>query len=639
MAKGETAKKIAQLADKIMSHKAAYYKGVPTISDVDYDKLEEDLRALSPSHPALMSVGSEESIMGDKVPHSTPMLSLQKVYTQEELFSWQDGRNIMGTWKIDGNSLSLVYKKGQLVMAKTRGNGRFGEDVTDKAKWVSDVVASIDEEWDFEVRGELYCSSERFFALSKEMVALNLPRPTSPRNIVAGMLGRKTHFNLSRFFNFLAFDVLFFDGKNPFKEEKEKFQWFEKKGFALPGPRSLKSQKEVLGYLEDVKNLMNEGEISLDGAVFSFSDLSLQEQMGHTSHHPRFKMSFKWQGETKVVEIKDFTFQTSRHGVVTPVAVISPCELSGASITNITLHNAQHLKTYNLKVGDKIEIVRSGEVIPKFLRVVTEAEGEHVWLDQCPSCGEGLFFDEVRLLCKNHHHCPAQIMGGILNWIRCAEIEDLSEKRLSSMIELSLVKNASDLYHLTLEDFLKLPLTKEKMAQKLLMNIEKSKSLPLFRFLTGLSIGGLGFSNGEKLAMHFGDLAAVRQAKLEEIAALEGFAEKTAKEVVDTLAAKSDLIDALLEGGVLPLSAAKPAAKDGFLANKQLAITGKLTRPRKEIEDVIKAEGGKVSSSVSKNTFAVVTGDVHSSSSKMEKARKLGVQIWSEDDLIEKMKG
>jgi DNA ligase (NAD+) len=630
----KAASKTQKLANLIMLHKRLYYAGTPQISDADYDKIEDELRSLSPDHPALSYVGTDTSSQGRKVHHEKPMLSLQKTYNLSELDSWAANRDIMGTLKVDGASMSLVYEGGRLSLAKTRGNGRVGEDVTDKIFWVSDCLKDIGDNLDFEVRGELYCSEHQFALLVEEMIALGLERPSSPRNIVAGLLGRKSYIDLARYFNFLAFDI--HSEELQFATEQEKFKWLDHKGFRLPHPRILRQADEIHAYIEEVRQIMAEGDIGLDGAVFSYNDISLHQQLGHTSHHPRYKMSYKWQGQTALSEISDITWSTSRLGVVTPVAVIEPVELSGAKITNITLHNAEHVKAYNLKVGDTIEIIRSGEVIPKFLEVKKQAEGSYSWPEICSSCQTKLIYDGVRLRCPNTLSCSAQQSGSILNWIRSAEIDDLSEKRLETMMDVGLVVNAQDLYHLKKEDFLKLPLVKEKMAEKLYRNIQSSKNLPLARFLNGLGIEGVGLTSWEKILSVLGSFEALREASIDDLIAIDGFAEKSARQIVEGLKQRSPLIESLLDAGVEPQFLPPNQSPDGNspLQNKNIAITGTLSRPRSELETIIKNAGGHPTSSISKNTFALVANDKNSTSSKMKKAVQLNIPIWSEEELL-----
>lgn len=627
--------RVGFLASEILRHKELYYAGKPEVSDAVYDALEDELKTLAPDHPVLNIVGSNSSSSTNaKVIHDVPMLSLNKTYSVDDLLGWMGSHEVVGTLKVDGTSISLVYREGRFQLGKTRGNGREGEDVTTKLRWVSDVVPTLAESVNAEIRGELYCTETRFIKLAEEMERRGLERPTSPRNIVAGVLGRKTHADLAHHFNFFAFDVL---GMSGFKTEIEKSKWLEQQGFRLPHVRLLKSGKDVEDYLIYVKGVLNEGEIGCDGAVFSYNQLSLHEELGVTSHHPRFKNSFKWQGETAQSKITRIDWATSRLGIVTPVAVIEPVMLSGATITNITLHNAAHVRTYNLKPGDVIELVRSGEVIPKFLSVVREGGGALVLPTRCPSCSAQLVADDVRLKCPAANSCPAQQMGSVLNWIRSAEIDDISEKRLQSMMDAGFVKNIPDLYRLTVPQLLTLPATKEKMAEKLHSHIQGTRNLTLPRFLNGLGIEGTGFATWEKVVEHYGTLYRICSLTVSDLVELDGFAEKSAAQMVDGLKRCRGLIDELLNVGVKPQESTGVKKTSDRLSGMQIVITGALSRPRKEVEELIKAAGGKIGSSVTKNTAVLVTNETDSTSSKMEKARLLEIPVWSEEELVKNL--
>ncbi len=625
----------AQLAAVIMHHKRLYYAGKPEISDAAYDKLEQELRSLDPQHPALQFVGTEATSSSRRVSHDKPMLSLNKTYKVEDLIAWMGKEKIVGSPKVDGNSLSLIYEKGVLTIAKTRGDGRVGEDVTDKVRWIAECPPRLDQPISCEIRGEVYCSTHAFAGLVEEMLKRGLERPTNPRNIVAGMLGRKVHFDLCHFFQFFAFDALGAEVDKASQTETEKYAWLAKRGFKVLPHKLVDDETGVQDFLEDMRRRMAEDEIAYDGAVFAYERLALHQQLGNTSHHPRYKLSFKWPGQTAEADIERIEWATSRLGIITPVAVVKPVYLSGATITNITLHNAEHVSAYNLKAGDKIEIIRSGEVIPKFLQVLVPAPGSYVWPKQCPSCLTILEFDGVRLKCPNGSACPAQRSGFILNWIRAAEIEDLSDKRLEQIVQAALVEDVSDLYRLKVEDFLKLPATKEKMAQKLFDNIQSSRNLTLAQFLNGMGIEGAGLRTWEKLVEHFHNLDAILAADQASIEEIDGFAAKSAEQIVEGLRQRRSLIKKLLKVGVKPrIPERRHAPGEGPLAGKQFVITGALSRSREEIEKLIREAGGKASASVSKNTFALVTNEADSNSSKMKKARDLGIPVWTEEKLL-----
>lgn len=644
-------KMIETLAQEILRHKALYYEGYPEISDQDYDRLEEKLRSLDPHHSVLVTVGSEQTKTSkNKKTHTKPMLSLAKTYNFDDLVSWQKKRELIGTPKIDGNSLSLIYKEGKLVLAKTRGNGIEGEDATQKIQWVTDcpkeltpksfeTIKKLSKSLDLEieVRGELYCKESKFLELLEKMTSLGLPKATSPRNIVAGILGRKQHIHLARYFNFFAFDTLFSEPTSTFfTTETQKIQWMKDAGLSYPPFSLLKTQKELQSFLNEIKQTMTSQDYGTDGAVFSFNDLTYHETLGETSHHPRYKMSFKWQGETATTVIKDITWATSRLGIVTPVAQIEPTVLSDATITNVTLHNMAHVKIFKLKKGDQIEIVRSGEVIPKFIRVVNQNAGEPTLPTNCPSCKSPLTQDEVRLICESTE-CHAQKLYSILNWIKRVGIDDLSEKRLLALMEQKKVKEISDLYTLSKEDFLELPLTKEKLATKLFNSITDSKHMDLVNFLCGLGIEGSGKTTWLNLLKHFPTLEKISTATKEDLIALDGFAEKTAEQIISGLKSHKKLIEKLLELGVKP-KAPQNTKSGNSLAGMSFVLTGTLSKPRDELTDLLIQEGAKVSGSVTKKTTALVSSDFSKKSSKTEKAKKLSVPLWSEEELMKLVK-
>lgn len=639
----EKQEKIDKLAAELLRHKALYYEGRPEISDYEYDKLEETLRALAPEHEVLQVVGAE--LTGDssrpKQKHKIPMLSLAKTYELSELFSWQKNHELVVTPKIDGNSLSLIYRNGKLYLAKTRGNGIEGEDVTQKILWVEEIPKSLDPsalaelgpQEEIEIRGELYCGSSRFLELSEKMLSLGLPQATSTRNIVAGVLSRKQHIHLARYFNFFGFNALFEGDTETFKKETLKTKWLKKAGFT-PAPVSLlKTEKETRAYLKDLKESMEDLDFPSDGAVFSFNDLALHSSLGETAHHPRYKMSFKWQGQTAVTTIKDINWSTSRFGTVTPVAHVEPVYLSEAKITNVTLHNLAHVKLFKLKAGDQIEIVRSGEVIPKFLQVTKQKPGEPLIPSECPSCDGLLREEDVRLICDNKS-CGARLLHRIINWIRHSGIEDLSEKRLEPLLKSGKIKGITDLYRLTLEDFLELPFTKEKLATKLYTSLQSSKNLELLDFLCALGIEGSGKTTWRNLLAVFPSLEKILGATELEISEMDGFAEKTAEQIVRGLKENKSLIEDLQNLG---LAIKEPKLPSGPLPLKGMSfvLTGSLSRPREEITSLLLSLGAKVSSSVTKKTYAVVSEDFSKKSSKTEKAKKLGILLWSEKDLME----
>ncbi|MFN8370006.1 MAG: hypothetical protein U0T83_05215 [Bacteriovoracaceae bacterium] len=340
--------KVEKIAQEILKHKALYYQGRAIISDHEFDKLEDDLKKLDPHNPVLSLVGSTVK-NADKIKHDKKMLSLEKTYDKDDLKKWVNGYDVVSTFKVDGISCSLVYEAGRLKIAKTRGDGQFGEDIYLKTQWIKDVIKQLDHNTikNCEIRGEIYCTEDELFHLSEEMEKIELDKPSSQRNIVAGLIGRKENLELCRYLNFKAFDLLTDDVKIATEFEKGKIlkeMHFNTANFYL----HLNGEK-IEDAINDAKDFMEEGDYLIDGLVLTYNDIKLHNELGETAHHPRYKMAFKFQGVSKKSHIKDIIWSVSRNGVLTPVALIEPIELSGAMISRVTLHNYGLVKQYKLK--------------------------------------------------------------------------------------------------------------------------------------------------------------------------------------------------------------------------------------------------------------------------------------------------
>jgi DNA ligase (NAD+) len=628
--------RVDQLAADIEHHKALYYLGKAEISDEQYDQLEQELQQLEPNHPILKSVGT--SNISNKVPHAKKMLSLDKTYEKLTLYKWCSDLDVFATFKVDGSSCSLIYTNGVLTMAKTRGDGEFGENILNKALFVNSIPKKITQNGDVEIRGEMYCTSDNFLKLAHDMHERKLERPESQRNIVAGILGRKENIDLAKYLDFFAYDILSeIEEIKEVKTESEKSQLLQKMKFKQPNLQVVKSSAEVDHFLTSVENFMADGEYLIDGAVFSYNDLKLHQELGETSHHPRYKIAFKFVGETKIAPIISIDWQVSRNGVLTPVANIQPVEISGAKITRVTLHNMALVKECEIKIDDEIEIVRSGEVIPKFLRVVKASNNQVSIPKACPTCGKSLLLEDIKLRCINSE-CPSILFESMLYFLQTAGVEDVSDKRLEEMIKKNLIKNFSDILNLSVQDYLQLEKVKDKLALKMFNNIQKLKKLDGKTFITALGIAGLAKNKVEKLleniAIHSMDeFLHLTEPQLIQI---EGFAEKSSHDIITSIHEKKPFIQSLIKNGMVVEFANKVARVSSKLNNAKFCITGQLSRKREEIESDIKANGGTIVSSVSKNTDYLVTNETSSSSSKFVKATELKIIIISESEL-EKM--
>jgi DNA ligase (NAD+) len=563
------------------------------------------------------------------------MLSLDKTYEYKDLIKWAGSEKVISVFKIDGSSCSLVYQDGHLQIGKTRGDGQFGENITKKIIYIDDVPKSLPFLDEIEVRGEIFCTEKQFIKLSDEMKRQGLDLPTSQRNIVAGLLGRKENIQLARYLSFKAFDVI---TNKKFENEHSKLEFLKSSGFIIPEYEIHEHGQGLKERINEARDFMSSGDYLIDGLVLVYDSLKLHEELGETSHHPRYKMAFKFQGETKHTLIKELEWGVSRNGTLTPVALVEPVELSGAIISRVTLHNFGMVKNFELKPGDEIEIIRSGEVIPKFLGVSKRADGKFGYPEECPSCQSTLVVEDIWLSCKNES-CPAKIKEEILNYISKAGIDDVSDKRLEEMILKGLVETIPDLYRLKIQDFLLLDKVKDKLATKMFENIQKTKEQSLSQFISAIGVEGVSLSKSEKIINQgHNTIDKVLALDLDKMQAIEGFAEKSSKDFLSSLEKKRPLIKQLLAMGV-SVKADELSTGEGPLSGFKLCITGELSRPRSEFEKLIKKNGGILVSSVSKNTSFLVTNETDGSSSKFVKAVSLKVPIIDEEKLIKLIEG
>ena len=621
---------ISELEKSILYHKRLYFQGKPEISDYEYDKLEEQLKILSPQNPVLQAVGTI-TLNGKKIRHETRMLSLAKVYSIEELWEWSNNRKLVSTYKIDGVSCSLVYKEGKLNLAKTRGDGSYGEAITEKVLWIESIPKYIDEKSKLEIRGELYCDKKNFSILSEEMESIGLNRPSSQRNIVAGLIGRKENIELCRHINFKAFDLISHTLK--LKTIWEQNKYINKLGFSIPDTILHKNKNDIKKRINESKDFMTVGDYQIDGLVFSFNSIELHSSLGETAHHPRYKMALKFQGESKQATLKKISWSVSRNGILTPIGEISPIELSGAQISKVSLHNYGLVNEHQLKSGDVIKIIRSGEVIPKFLSTIKSSSEKFSVPEKCPECQSSVEIKDIRLYCRNKN-CSAKIKESILHFIRNIGVDDISSKRLNEMMKKGLLNSIPDLYRLKKENFLTLDKVKEKLASKFIKTLDNSKKCDLVSFLSALGIQGGGKTKCEKIVnAGFDSIDKILELNLHNLEQIESFAQKSAQEFLESIQDKHSLIKELIKIG---FQFNKQNLKsDSPITKKKLCITGTLSRKRSLIEEKIKNAGGIIVNSVSKNTHFLVTNEQNSTSTKFSKAQRLKIPIVSEKELFE----
>lgn len=621
--------KVKELEKNILLHKEFYYSGNPIISDDEYDALEEELRNLDPTNYTLEIVGSSSNT--NKMKHDKKMLSLEKKYEKDELISWISNNHVVATKKIDGVSCSLIYENGKLLLAKTRGNGSFGEDITDKCYWIPSIPKTLKRNGKFEIRGEIFCSFKKFEKLGERMVLLGEDMPTSPRNIVAGLIGRKEKIFLCNFLDFQAFDIV--QKYDLFQNEFEIFDFLQENKFNIPDVELITNDEKLDSFLDKIYKFISNGDFQIDGAVFTFNNFSLHHELGETGHHPKYKMAFKFKSEAKDAILEDIEWNISRNGIYTPVGIIQPTDLSGAIVTRVTLHNLGNVINNNLKAGDLIKVIRSGEVIPKFESVVKQVKGEISYPTKCSYCQNKLVVKDIRLLCNNKK-CSGRKKHEILNFISKIGIDDLSEKRLIPLMEMGIINNIDDLYKITINDLLKLPKTKEKLAEKLFLSIQSTKIVSLPIFLSALGLSGGALNKCEKIvSAGFDSIDKILNLTVSDLESIEGFANKSSTDIINSINDKFELITSLLNLGI-EIEKIQSVRKN-TLSGLSFCITGKLSKPRTEIQELIKVNGGKVVSSVNKMTNILICNEIESGSSKMKNAVKFNVKVINEAQFLE----
>lgn len=626
-------KRVKELEDLILKNKRLYYLGKSEISDTDYDKLEEELREIDPENHVLSVVGL--SLEGAKIPHYKKMLSLQKTYDLADLLSWIDNEEVISTEKIDGSSCSLIYKNGELVIAKTRGDGSFGEDITSKVINIADIPKIIPLKSFLEIRGEIFCTDENFKRLTIKMQELGYDAPNSMRNIVAGLLGRKESIELSQCLSFKAFDFMTLDESEILiKTEVLKFKQMKNLGFITPEVKIHKTIQTVEEALVETQEFMENGNYLIDGIVFSYNNLDLHSKLGETSHHPRYKIAFKFSGEAKKTRIREIAWQVSRNGILTPVAEVDIVEVSGANVSRVTLHNLGVVEAFKLKKNDQIEIERSGEVIPKFIKVIQSSSDPFFIPTYCPSCSSETVKDDIRLRCPNED-CLDRKIESTKHFLKVVGIDDLSGERIKDLYIKNLIKHTYDIFLLNEETLVQnAEGYKDKLAKKIISNIQKNKKIPLLKFLVALGISGGGKNMCEKVLQYknvttIDDVLSLNAADLMSI---EGFAEKSSNDFMSSLLVKKNEIEGFVESGVIIGHNAFDETTQELMGYV-FCITGTLSTTRAEVESWIKKRSGKIASSVNKKTSYLVTNDVESTSSKYQKAKELNIPILTEEEL------
>jgi DNA ligase (NAD+) len=645
-------KRVAQLESEVRRHRDLYYNERPELTDAEFDALIDELEGLAPDNEALAEVGSPVDLDRAGLPtkeHRIPMGSLDKI-TPERLEAWAEktGPLFLVQEKYDGISLEVEYERGKMVDAITRGDGFVGDVVTHNATQFKNIQRKLPVPFTGSVRAEVVL---RLSAFEKHFATLGF---ANPRNTVSGQV-RKKHGDrsLNKHFELFFYDVLSVDRK--FDTEREKMEYLrDDLGLALAVTYF---DQTVEGLLEIYDRYQGTEEspgnrysldYEIDGLVVRSDAIALQEKLGSRRNRPRFAMAYKFPSEGQVTTLQSIDWSLGLGARITPVARLKPVSIAGVTVSNATLHNVDAIQALGVRLGDRVLVERRGDVIPQVMRVVEPGGGDEPSPPtSCPVCKAKVVRDGKFLLCPNAD-CPGKTYGGVFKWIRELEIDSLGEKWVRALIEEKLVSDPVDLYSLTVESLVPLERMGETLAAKIVRNISETRNPPLDRFIAALNITSFSRSRAQMLIDDGVTTIEKMQAmNAEEISEVKGFAEISAENVVRGLESRSDLIARLRDAHVLPQEGeAKPAgddASEGPLSGKTFCFTGAIERmdeatgkryTRKQLQDLVKQQGGEASSSVTKNLDFLVMVDANSASSKAKKARDLGTTVLSESDFF-----
>ncbi len=659
-------KKLESLREKIRHYEYLYYVlDDPEITDAEFDLLMNELKRLEAEHPELITPDSPTQRVGGKpregfvkAKHSSPMLSLDNAYSEEELRDWErrvhelSGRTdveYMCELKLDGMSLALVYADGQLERGITRGDGSVGEDVTLNVRTVRSIPLSVSKEKlkkagipaDFETRGEMLMPIAAFRKLNEDRAKEGLSTFANPRNFTAGTVRQlEPGITAQRRMDYFAY-MLLKDGRTYFDRQSKAMDALEAAGFKVNQNRKLvKNLEEVWEFIQRWEAKRESLPYEIDGIVIKVDRTALQQELGFTGKAPRWAIAYKFAAHGAITQVEDIVPQVGRTGKLTPVAWLKPVPIGGTTVSRATLHNMDFVDELGVKIGDWVEVERGGDVIPKVVKVVEDAEhprGHKSFHmpEHCPVCGGNVVRTEGEAdhRCVNAN-CPAKLQGTILHFAsrHVMDIDGLGEALVNQLTERGLVKNVADLYRLTKDDLLKLDRMGEKSADNVLKEIADSKKLPLERVIYGLGIRFVGERTAQFLAEHFGSLDAITNANTEELEEVNEVGPRIAESIVEFFGDEHNrkLVADLRKAGLT--FTGKKKEKGTKLAGKTFVLTGTLARhTRDEAKKMIEDAGGRVSGSVSKKTDYVVAGT--DAGSKLDKARELGVSVIGEDEM------
>jgi DNA ligase (NAD+) len=660
----EVARRAEELRAEIRRHDYLYYVlNRPEISDEEYDRLFDELKALEAAYPEIVTPDSPtQRVAGAPLPefpevvHEAPMLSLDSVTDPEDVRRFdQRVREALGRTrvayvvepKLDGLSLEVVYENGVYARASTRGDGIRGEGVTENVRTIRSVPLRLQEDRLrapalLAVRGEAIMRVRDFEALNKQLEREGKPLFANPRNAAAGSVRQlDPRITAQRRLHVLFYDILALRGGPGFATHGECLEALREWGFpVVPDARRVDSVEGILEYHAELEARRDGLEYEIDGIVVKLDDLRARDRLGTTARHPRWALAFKFAPRAAETVIEEIVVQVGRTGVLTPVAVLRPVRLGGVTVTRATLHNREEIERLDVRVGDTVRVVRAGDVIPDIVARVPrpgERRGPPFRMPtRCPVCRTPTVREGPIDRCPNGLACPAQLKRAIAHFGSrdALDIRGLGKETVEQLVDAGLVKSVADLFRLREEDLLRLERFAEVSAGNLVRAIEKAKRTELWRFLYALGIPSVGTQTARDLADHFGSLDAIMNADEEALQEVEGIGPNVAREIARFFRQPQNrrVIQECLKLGVRPAEPGRTRAT-GPLAGKTVVFTGALdSMTRSEAEALVRELGGRTADSVTRKTDLVVVG--HDPGSKYDRARELGVRTLSEAEFL-----
>jgi DNA ligase (NAD+) len=652
---------IRSLREEINLHNTRYYVlDDPAITDQAYDRLYRKLQAFEQQYPELISeqsptqrVGSAPATHFESVAHEVAMLSLDNAFDEDEMRAFEKRLSDMvvsnGTAldftaepKLDGLAISLLYVKGKLLRAATRGDGKSGENITANAKTLRSIplqLSGVNSIEKIEVRGEVYMDHAGFKALNEYQAANQGKIFANPRNAAAGSLRLlDSRITASRPLTFCSYAIGWFEGGELPSSHFERMQYLRSSGFPVsPYIERVEGVQGCIDYYQKILSQRDSMSFDIDGVVFKLDDINQQQQAGFVSKAPRWAIAYKFPAQEVMTRLLDVDFQVGRTGALTPVARLEPVAVAGVMVSNATLHNMDEIERKDIRIGDIVIVRRAGDVIPEVVSPVVIKRKSDLPLPQmpqhCPVCGSNVVKAEGQAAyrCSGDLICAAQRKEAIKHFAsrKALDIEGLGDKLVEQMVELKIIQSIGDLYHLELSQLAALDRMAQKSAANLLESLEASKATTLGRFIFALGIREVGEATAEALANYFRDLDSIIAADIEALQQVEDVGPVVAANVVQFFDQQQNLeiVQGLIEQGIHWPSIAVPEATENLpLRGKTFVITGTLQGlSRDQAAAQLKARGAKVSSSVSARTSAVIAGE--KPGSKASKAEALGVEV------------